>query len=238
MNIKDDLELRKSLAIVSQCPLFNGIDQDDLMHILNCLQVSIKEYSSDDYVFFAGDTVDSIGVVLKGSVEIVKESFAGTRHIIAILGPSHMFGEGIVCTKKRNAPVTVHVKNNASIILIPYERILQKCSNACIFHQQLIFNMMLLLGEKNYTLNHKIDLLMIKGIKEKLASYLLYESARQASISFEISMNRNQLAEYLNISRPSMSRELSFLKEEGIIDYDKNHFSILDWEGLKAYADM
>ena len=95
--------------------------------------------------------------------------------------------------------------------------------------------MMLLLGEKNYMLNHKIDLLMLKGMREKLATYLLNEAQHQNSYAFNIPLNRNELADYLNVSRPSMCRELSRLKAEGIIDYYKNTFKILDIEQLKKY---
>ena len=96
---------------------------------------------------------------------------------------------------------------------------------------------MILLGEKNYILNHKIDLLVIKGIKEKLAAFLLNMQKESGNKQFTINMNRNELAEYLNVSRPSMSRDLSSLKAEGIIDYHKNTFRILDEEKLTSYIE-
>ena len=96
---------------------------------------------------------------------------------------------------------------------------------------------MILLGEKNYVLNHKIDLLMIKGMKEKLATFLLYEAKRHNSSRFDIDFNRNELAEYLNVSRPSMIRELANMKDDGIIDYHMNSFHILSIEKLKQCID-
>ena len=93
--------------------------------------------------------------------------------------------------------------------------------------------MLRILGDKNYALNNQVDLLLLRGIQEKLIAYLLQGAGRQGSMSFSIVPNRTELAAYLNISRPSMCRELNVLKEEGLLDYYKNSFKLLDKEGLK-----
>jgi DNA-binding transcriptional regulator LsrR (DeoR family) len=89
------------------------------------------------------------------------------------------------------------------------------------------------LGEKNIGLNQKIELLMLKGMREKLATYLLNEYSKNNSLTFQIVPNRNELAEYLNVSRTSMCRELARMKELNILDYYQNSFKILDIEALK-----
>lgn len=223
--------------VLANCPLFRDIELSDYAHILHCLNVNIKKLKSDDYVFLFGDQVDSVGIVLCGELEIIKENFSGNRHIISSVVASNIFGEGIVCTKSRIAPVSVRTKTDATILLIPYQKIITSCDKACGFHIRLIHNMMLILGEKNYLLNHKIDLLMLKGMREKLAAYLLYEAERKDSQRFDIAFNRNELAEYLNVSRPTMSRELAAMKEDGIIDYHKNSFLILSIDGLRQCID-
>lgn len=222
---------------LSNCVLFRQIEIEDFSHLLTCLNTRIRTYNTDEYVFFLGDEVNYIGVVLKGSIEIVKETLAGNRHIVAVLGPSSIFGEGVVCTKKRIAPVSVRVKEPSNILLIPYEKIIKSCGNSCSFHTQLIHNMMMILGEKNYTLNHKIDMLMLKGMREKIATFLLQESNERATNSFTISLNRTELAEYLNVSRTSMCRELARMKEEDIIDYYQNSFKIKDKDLLYDCLD-
>ena len=93
---------------------------------------------------------------------------------------------------------------------------------------------MLLLGEKNYYLNAKMDLLLLKGMREKLVTYLLSEAKSHQSNSFTIHLNRNQLADYLNVSRTSMCRELGRMKEEGLIDYYQNSFKLLAEDKLQA----
>lgn len=223
--------------ILMKCALFKGILAKDLPHLLQCLKVHVKHFEPGQYIFSLGDEVNYIGILLSGRVEIVKENITGNRTIIAFLTPSQLFGEGIVCTKKRLAPVSIHVSSVSSILFIPYTYIIKSCGNACSFHTQLITNMLSILGEKNFLLNTKIDFLILKGIQEKLITYLLLESQKNNSNAFNIPLNRNELAEFLNISRTSMCRELAVLKAENLLDYYKNSFKLLDVDGLRKKLD-
>jgi CRP-like cAMP-binding protein len=195
---------------------------------MKCLDAQVKSYRAEEYVFFSGDEINFVGIVLSGVVEIMKENLAGNKHIVAFLSASDMFAEGIVCTARRISPVTVQVREDAKILFIPYERVIKSCGNVCSFHISLIQNMMVVLGEKNVNLNRKLELLMLKGMREKIASYLINESGERGSSMFQIILNRTELADYLNVSRTSMCRELARMKEEGLIDYYGNSFKIMN----------
>lgn len=217
---------------LTRCPLFNNFTNKEIDAILSCFQTQIKEFETQSVIISNGDEVNHIYIVIEGMVDIVKETFNGNRHLMMSIGPASIFAEGIVCTKKRISPVTVLAKTRAKILYFPYQRIIQMCSNSCSFHSKLIFNMMLLLGEKNYKLNTKLNVLLLNGIQEKIAHYLLETAEKENTLTFTISLNRTNLAEYLNVSRPSMCRELTKLQQEGFIDYEKNTFTILDRERL------
>lgn len=223
------------LEIFKQVALFQNINETDFEGLIKCLQGYVKAYEQGEIIFGVGDQIGTIGIVLEGQVELVKENLAGNRSIVAILGIAQIFGEGIVCTSERISPMTVRTKEKSKILFLPYERVIVSCGNTCTFHVQLIRNMLRVLGEKNFALNNKIDYLILKGMREKLASYLLGQAKRQGNLAFNIEMNRNELAEYLNVSRSSMCRELSRMKEEGLIDYYKNGFKIMNVEGLKGF---
>lgn len=221
------------LDVLVKCDLFKAITKDDLVYLLNCLKVTQKILKAGDILFTSGEQVHTIGIVLDGSLELVKENISGNRTILAFIGPSQLFAEGIVCTSHRIAPVMVRARSESIVLLIPYKQVIHSCEHACSFHIQLIHNMLRILGDKNYILNTKLDLLLLKGIQEKLITYLLSESKRQQSTSFTLTANRTELAEFLNISRPSMCRELSVLKQEKLLDYYQNSFKLLDIDGLK-----
>ncbi|NLP17088.1 MAG: Crp/Fnr family transcriptional regulator [Clostridiales bacterium] len=218
--------------IIKKCALFRGIEENNYKHLLGCLNVQIKHFKENEYLFFAGDRINKVGVVLSGSVEILKENLAGNKHIIAILESSHLFAEGIVCTANRISPVTVQAKESTMVMFIPYEKIIRSCGQSCSYHFGLIQNMMVVLGEKNIDLNWKLELLTLKGMREKLASYLVKASFENSSYTFQIPLNRTELADFLNVSRTSMCRELTRMKNDGLIDFYGRSFRILDKEGL------
>jgi CRP-like cAMP-binding protein len=214
--------------VLKNCALFRKIDETEFGHLMKCLDAQVKSYRAEEYVFFSGDEINYVGIVLSGVVEIMKENLAGNKHIVAFLSSSDMFAEGIVCTARRISPVTVQVREEAKILFIPYERVIKSCGNSCSFHISLIQNMMVVLGEKNVNLNRKLELLTLKGMREKIASYLINESGERGSSMFQIMLNRTELADYLNVSRTSMCRELARMKEEGLIDYYGNSFKIVN----------
>ena len=218
--------------ILKRCALFRGIEESNYMDLLGCLDAQIKHFNEDEYIFFAGDKINRVGVVLSGTVEILKENLAGNKHIIAILDSSHLFAEGIVCTADRLSPVTAQAKEETNIMFIPYEKIIRSCGQSCSYHIELIQNMMVVLGEKNINLNWKLELLTLKGMREKLASYLIKASYENRSNTFQIPLNRSELSDFLNVSRTSMCRELTRMKDDGLIDLYGRSFKILDKEGL------
>ncbi len=224
--------MEQYFPILRKSVLFRGIEEGEYKFLLGCLGTQIKHYKEDEYLFFAGDKIGHIGILLSGRLQILKENLAGNKHIVALLEPSNMFAEGIVCTTARISPVTVQAMEDAKILLIPYERIIETCGQACSFHLRLIQNMMIILSEKNIILNYKLDLLTLKGMREKLASYLLKVGLESGSHTFQIPLNRTELADFLNVSRTSMCRELTRMKDEGLIDLYGRSFKIMNKEGL------
>mgnify|MGYP001052913447 FL=1 len=224
--------MEKNYNVLSECVIFRHIKKGELGCLVSCLEAKVRKYKAGQYIFLAGDKLNYIQVVLSGLAEVIKENLAGNKHIIAMLQPSDLFAEGIVCTESKISPVTVRAKQDMEVLLIPHEKIIRTCGRSCTYHIGLIQNMMVVLGEKNSRLNEKIELLTLKGMREKIASYLVNEMNDRKKNSFEIMLNRTQLAEYLNVSRTSMSRELSRMKEDGLIDYSGKKFKILDEDRL------
>ncbi len=220
-------------SVIKNCVLFRSVGENDLSNLIRCLNAQVKCFKAEEYIFLSGDKINHIGIVISGVVEIMKENLSGNKHIVAMMGPSDMFAEGIVCTASRISPVSVRIKQEANIMLIPYERVIRSCGNSCDFHIKLIQNMMIILGERNVRLNHKLELLTLKGMRQKLATYLLNEGSDLGSSIFQVPLNRTELADYLNVSRTSMCRELTRMKEEGLIDYYGNSFKLLDHKKIQ-----
>lgn len=222
----------KDITILLKCDLFKNFSNEDIIHITKCFNTTVEEYSPKSVILNLHEQVNCVYIILDGIIEASKENFNGDRHLLMVLGTSDIFGEGIVCTEKRLSPVTITAQTKVRIMTIPYQKIIHVCTNSCSFHTKLIYNMMLLLGEKNYSLNSKVNLLLLHGIREKTVHFLLEQSAEQNSLKFTIPLTHTQLADYLNVSRPSMSRELGKLKKDEYIDYYKSTFYIKDYDAL------
>lgn len=223
----------RQLDILSQCALFKDVSHEELIKLLPCLKPIRQNYSEGQLIFNQGNLIQYVYIILEGKVELAKENLAGQKNIVALFSSNNLFGEGVVCTSHRLSPVSATALSDTKLLLIPYNHIISSCSNSCTFHHRIVYNMMRLLADKNYHLNTKMDLLLLKGMREKLATYFLSESSLHQSLSFTLSLNRNQLADYLNVSRPSMCRELGLMKQEGLIDYYQNSFKILDIQKLQ-----
>ena len=225
--------MKQYAHILKQCSLFTNIDEHNYPALLSCVNASRRKLEAGETILFAGGQVNYVGVVLEGTLAINKETPAGITHLLDFIQASQLFGEVIAGTKDRVSPVTVIAKEPSTLLLIPYERIIITCGHACSFHHQIIKNLLMLVSEKNRKLNHKLELLALKGMREKLATYLLYECDKQGSLTFQVIPNRNELAEYLNVSRSSMCRELGRMKDLGMIDFYQNSFKLLSLEELR-----
>lgn len=175
----------------------------------------------------AGDEVTYIGMVLSGSVNVMQEDFWGSRTILGHMRPGDLFAESFSCAEIKKMPVSVVALEDSQILLIDYRRIISTCSANCVFHSHLVKNMVHILAEKNIMLTEKMEHVSRRTIREKLLSYLSATAAKKGGNHIDIPFNRQELADYLYIDRSALSRELSLMKKDGLIDYDKNEFVLL-----------
>jgi len=219
--------------LLENVELFKGIKSRELHAMLTCVGASMKKFPHDAVVLNAGDEASHIGIVLSGEIHILKDDAFGHRNIIGGLMPGDIFGEAFVCAGIKESPVSITAVTEAEVLFLDYERAFTTCSNTCSFHVMLIQNMMKLLAQKNLFLNQKIDYLSIKNLRARIAAYLLSESERQKSDMVSIPFNRNDMADFLGANRSALSRELSRMRDDGLIEYWKNSFKIIDKERLK-----
>ena len=219
--------MNEDFRLLEQVSLFKGIDSTDMSNIIKCLDGKVKEYPRNQLIIRVGDKITSLGVVLAGKVQVIREDIMGNRMIVAGLEEGEVFGETFACAAVAASPVSVLASEACKILWIPIEHIVSTCSSACSFHSRLIMNLLQLLARKNLYLNNKMELLSKRSIRDKIMAYLLSQAEQNNVSSFEIALNRNEMADYLCIDRSAMCRELSKLREEAVIEYRKNYFKIL-----------
>jgi len=219
--------MKKYIDILKKCPLFSGIEEDNLITMLGCLKARVLELDKKYTVLAEGSPAKYIGIVLSGAIQVEQTDYYGNRSIISVAQEGEVFGEAFACAEVTAIPVTVVASEPSEVMLIDAGHIMNTCSNNCGFHRQLIFNLMRDLAAKNILFHQKIEITSKRTTREKLMSYLLHYAKRVDRRSFEIPFDRQALADYLEVDRSGLSAEISKLKKEGVIDSRKNYFELL-----------
>lgn len=207
-------------------PLFAGIGQSDLPAMLQCLGYQVETYQKGSFIAAEGARMEQIGVILQGCVDMIKEDFWGNKTILMRMKKAEIFGEAFTCGSNATATVSFVAAENTTVLLLPFQRVLHTCSRSCAFHRQLIENMVRLLANQNQELMKKVEVVTQKTLREKILAYLSQQGQLQGGEYFEIPLGRSELAEYLCADRSALTRELSKMKQEGLLDYDRNVFRL------------
>ena len=216
--------MEKYLNVLKRVPLFADIEVSDIQSLLKCLSAKTESFKAKQAIFLAGNKAEYVGIVLSGKVQIIKEDFYGNRNILASASAGQLFGESFACADLKILPVSVFCVEDSEIMLIDYRKIITTCSKNCVFHSKLIYNMLRIISCKNIMLSQKMELISKRSTKEKLLAYLSSEAKKARSKSFSISFNRQELADYLYVDRSAMSAELCKLRDDGILEFNKNNF--------------
>lgn len=226
----------KNIEIISKTVLFRGIDKSDIAEMLNCFGSRVLNYKRNDYIVSAGDAFESIGIVLKGEVTVSKENAAGNRVVMTVLKQGDIFGEMVAFSNQMQWPATVQAQDLCEIFFLPRGKIIGECDRMCQRHRMLIQNFLRIISERALMLNKKIEYMTIKSMRGKISTFLLEQYKKTGDANIMLQLNRNELADFLNVSRPSMSREMCKMRDEGIIDFHLTAFRILNIEALKAIS--
>lgn len=209
-------------------PLFRNIEIESLDIMLDCLKPKIRECKQREIVVAYGEPFYGIGIIASGSVALTREMYSGNRIIMGILNKGDIFGEMVAFTDHRIWPMTVIAQEDSLLLFLPPDKIAGPCSNICASHNTLIINMLRILSERASMLDRKIEYMSANNIRGKISSYLLDMYRQSRSDTLTLPMKRHELADYLSIPRPSLSREMSSMRDEGIIDFDRALITIKD----------
>ncbi|MCB6993984.1 Crp/Fnr family transcriptional regulator [bacterium 210820-DFI.6.37] len=211
---------------ISKTSLFQGIPAEETKAALDCLSAVKKSFEKNQTVYYRGDRVSDIGLVLSGAVNIVKHDIWGNQAILDHVRGGQMFGETYACLQGEPLAVDVIAAERSEILFLNVNRIMKTCPSSCGFHNKIISNLVYTLAKRNQTLTSKMDHITPRTIRERVLSYLSAQAVKKESCSFEIPFNRQQMADYLSVDRSALSIELSKLQKEGVISFHKNKFDL------------
>lgn len=219
--------MKKYLEILKKCPLFSEIAEENLLRMLTCLGARILTFGKRETVFAEGARAKDIGLVLSGEVQVVQVDYYGNRSIFSNLRAGDVFGEAFACAEVAALPVSIQASERAEVMLIECAHILHTCENNCGFHGRLIYNLMRDLAEKTLRFHERIEVTSKRTTREKLLSYLAIEARHAGGREVTIPFDRQELADYLEVDRSGLSAEISKLRQEGVLENQKNRFVLL-----------
>ena len=198
------------LSVIRNSRLFSGVSEEELTAMLSCLGARQMDFPKDSFLLRAGGSVDSIGLILSGTVMILQEDIWGNRNILSKLGPGQTYAVSFACVPGSAINVSVLAQTEVTVLTMNVGRILTMCPSNCSYHSLVLRNLLEDLAGKNL----------------QLLSYLSAEAQHHNSLEFDIPFTRQQLADFLAVERSGLSLELGKMRDERLLDFHKSHFTL------------
>ncbi|MCB2293171.1 Crp/Fnr family transcriptional regulator [Clostridium algoriphilum] len=225
----------KLIDYLKQCILFKGLTLHELQNLITNINYSIIDDCKNCadchtcIVALEGDICNSLGIVIKGELEVQKHYASGKIVTLAKLNTGKIFGEAIAFSETNIYPATIVSHKGSIILYISKKDIIAMCSS----YPKVLNNFMQLLSSKILLLNRKIKELSFETLRQKISNYLLSQYEIQKTLDLILPMSRKDLAEHLGVQRPSLSREFVNMKNDGLIAFNKSSVQIKDLDGIE-----
>ena len=218
--------MEKYLPVLKRTKLFAGVGEEELPAMLNCLGATVRSYRKGEYVFRAGEFLNSITILVEGRLLIQNDDYWGNRSIINVIEAGEMFGEAYAPPDSGPMHNDVLAVEDSVAVFFDIHRVLTVCPSACKFHAKTVQNLFFAISERNRKLVNKLGITSKRTTREKLLSYLSEQAKLHNSATFEIPFNRQQLADFLSVDRSAMSNELCKLRDAGMISFQRSRFTL------------
>lgn len=213
------------MNFICKTALFRGCSEKDIQNMSVHLDFRTNRYQKGNVIFGTGSIVTDIGLVLSGSVQIEHTDLWGNKSILSIIHAGGVFAESYACIPNEPMMVDAVANEDCDILFINVPRLFTPCS-ACASQNRLIQNLVVISAEKNLQLSRRSLHTSPKTIRGRLSSYFSQQVSAQGSNKIVIPFDRQQLADYLNLDRSALSKELGKMRNDGLIEYYKNTFVI------------
>lgn len=211
-------------SFLSQTLFFHGISEEKIKELLQSLKSHIKTFDKGDTIYQAGDTVQALGLILSGSVNIENDDVWGNKSLISHVGAGHIFAETYACIPDQPLMVRVVSAEKTKILFLNVAQFIDSQKNDGGCYHQLLKNLLQITSRKNLELSRRILHTSSKSVRGRLISYFSEQAIVHGSDQFTIPLNRQQLADYLGVDRSALSNELSKMQKDQLLTYHKNTF--------------
>ncbi|MDD2978346.1 MAG: Crp/Fnr family transcriptional regulator [Hespellia sp.] len=207
--------------------LFSEISSADCQKMCGCLKVERRSYGTGETICSYDEGITDIGIIESGSAQLVRLDMEGNQTMLDHLQESDIFGEVIGFSNNKEDSFWIICEKECEVAFIPYQAITKMCHNVCPCHQKLLQNLLMIVAEKAKMLSERIEVISNRSTRNKLMYYFQLQAMKNGSKKFEIPFTVTNLAEYLCVDRSAMAREISSMKEEGLLEMSRRKVELL-----------
>ena len=209
---------------LSQTKMFSQTSEIDCQALMFCFKTRFKTFDKNEHIVSQGDKMEEVVLIVKGGANVENIDSMGNISILMRLKKGDVYGLESAYAGEEFFKDSLIATEKTLVLFLNKHRLITPCSNRCKRHDTVVKNLMQMIAERNINLLDKLSHMSKKSIRDKLLSY--FSSVRKESDSnyFEIPFNKTELANYLSVDRSAMSTELCKMRQEGIIDFEKNKY--------------
>ena len=202
-------------------PLFQDLSEAELDTLAAAGHLRTRQFAKHEVIFRAGSCVREIGIVLRGSVHIENLDLWGTKSILSSVGAGQAFAETYALCGDVMM-VDAVAAEECEVLFVNISAFSGGAPGTV--HEKLLRNLLTVSMRKNLSLSQRIFCTTPKTVRGRLLTYFSAQAARCGRMEFEVPFNRQQMADYLNLDRSALSKELCKMRDEGLLEFDKNRF--------------
>ena len=207
---------------IIETPLFRGLTPQQLDALAQAGHLRTKTFAKHEVIFRAGSRVQEIGIVLHGAVHIENLDLWGTKSILSSIAAGQAFAETYAfCGDALMVDATA--AESCEVLFLHTAALTDPRVEPAV-RSTLLRNLLAVSMRKNLSLSQRIFCTTPKTVRGRLLTYFSAQAAKTGSMAFEVPFNRQQMADYLNLDRSALSKELCKMRDEGLLEFEKNHF--------------
>lgn len=223
----DEILTAENLAHIKTHILFSGLDDNEIITFIKHADPLYFELAGEERMTLEPGTKRRLGVVFTGSVKVFSIDYDGNRTVLNAVQGSGAVGTMQFMMEYYNMLFEIVATENTRLMLFTPDSLLIADESVVMIQHKILVNLMASKRQLFVNLSEHLVCLSQKNIRDKILRFLKINSEIARSYEFDIQYSRDELAIYLAVDRASLSRSLSRLKREGVIDFNKNHFKIL-----------
>lgn len=207
----------------NKMPLLQKLTEEELADIESIGALRENTFAKNEVIFHAGEQIREIGIVESGSVLIESNDLWGNCSILSKITQGQVFAESYALSHT-TMMVDAIATEKTKVCFLHAGIVLAEKYAGQAWQAKLLYNMLAMASRKNITLSSRIFCTTPKTIRGRLATYFAQQQVHAGGMEFDVPFTRQQMADYLNLDRSALSKELGKMRDEGLLTFDKNHF--------------